>query len=234
MPKAEQDRIAKTARVAPYPYIGLQAADTATYGAAEGPAVAEPDSVSWETVVEPDSVSWEIVFYRSCAVLSEPYRREFCDNVPLTAWSCQAYDSNTENTSQESVELNFTHPRCYGNDHVEKLETFTQDLDQALKKSFPPKAQRYPYTGVFVLLLRWEDDDLQVQREITKLNDVFADQFSFEVEQWQIPSTTPTRALQTKLYDFQNSHQSEEELLIVYYGGHSEADRRRGRSLWRA
>lgn len=78
------------------------------------------------------------------------------------------------------------------------------------------------------------DDDLQVHREITKLHNVFAAQFSFQVEQWQIPSETPTRALQTKLYDFQNSHQSEKELLIVYYGGHSEADPRRGRSLWRA
>jgi len=78
------------------------------------------------------------------------------------------------------------------------------------------------------------DDDLQVHREITKLHNVFAAQFSFQVEQWQIPSIIPTRALQTKLYDFQDSHQSEKELLIVYYGGHSEADPRRGRSLWRA
>ncbi|KAL8885212.1 MAG: hypothetical protein Q9215_006898 [Flavoplaca cf. flavocitrina] len=43
-----------------------------------------------------------------------------------------------------------------------------------------------------------------------------------------------TRALQTKLYDFQNTHQSEDELLIVYYGGHADADRRRGRSIWAA
>lgn len=78
------------------------------------------------------------------------------------------------------------------------------------------------------------DDDLQVQPEVTKLKDVFAEQFSFQVEEWQIPSIDPTRTLQTKLYNFQNAHQSEKELLIVYYGGHSEADPRRGRSLWRA
>lgn len=77
-------------------------------------------------------------------------------------------------------------------------------------------------------------DDLDTQREITKLASAFACQFTFNVEQWQIPSLNATRALQAKLYDFQNTHQSEDELLIVYYGGHSEADVRRGRSIWRA
>ena len=90
------------------------------------------------------------------------------------------------------------------------------------------------YTSVHVLLLRWIDDDLHIQMEITKLETVFANHFHFQVEQWQIPSVNPTRALQTKLYSFQDAHQSEEELLIVYYGGHSEADSRRGRSIWRA
>lgn len=50
MPKQQQDHIAKTARVAPYPGIGLQAANAATYEAAEGLAVVEADSVSWRTV----------------------------------------------------------------------------------------------------------------------------------------------------------------------------------------
>jgi len=103
-----------------------------------------------------------------------------------------------------------------------------------LKKSFPLNEEPNPYTAVHVLLLRWLDDDLQVQIEISELNSVFAEQFSFQVEQWQIPSVSPTRALQTKLYDFQDARQSEKELLIVYYGGHSEADTRRGRSIWRA
>ena len=127
-----------------------------------------------------------------------------------------------------------THPRCYDNDHVEKLETFASELDTALKTSFPSKSQPHMYTGVHVLLLRWLEDDLQIHREITMLESVFANQFHFRVEQWQIPSSNPTRALQTKLYSFREAHQNEEELLVVYYGGHSEADSRRGRSIWRA
>lgn len=86
---------------------------------------------------------------------------------------------------------------------------------------------------MYVLLLRWTDDDLKVQDELTRLKNVFEYQFGFTTEQWDIPSLNPTRALQTKLYDFQDAHQSEDELLIVYYGGHGHADRR-GRSIWAA
>lgn len=109
---------------------------------------------------------------------------------------------------------------------------FTKDLQDAISDSFPrPKA---PYTSVHVLLLRWVEDDLNVQEELTSLKRVFEHQFRFATEQWDIPSQNPTRALQTRLYDFQDAHQSENELLIVYYGGHGDADRRRGRSIWTA
>lgn len=84
-----------------------------------------------------------------------------------------------------------------------------------------------------VLLLRWTDDDLSIQVELDRLRDVFELQFRFATEQWNIPSLNPTRALQAKLYDFQEAHQSESELLIVYYGGHGEASRR-GKSVWAA
>ena len=125
-----------------------------------------------------------------------------------------------------------THPRCYSSDHVEKLETFAEDLNQALKASFPSNPN--PYTSVHVLLLRWTEDDLGVQTEISALRRVFESRFHFDVEEWQIPGVNSTRALQKKLYGFQDAHQNQTELLIVYYGGHAKADSRRGRSIWQA
>jgi hypothetical protein len=86
---------------------------------------------------------------------------------------------------------------------------------------------------VTVLLLKWIDDDLNIQIELDRLRDVFDFQFKFATEQWSISSTNPTRALQAKLYDFQEAHQSESELLIVYYGGHGEVSRS-GKSVWTA
>lgn len=84
-----------------------------------------------------------------------------------------------------------------------------------------------------VLLLRWTDDDLNVQVELDRLRDIFEFQFGFATEQWNIPSKNPTRTLQAKLYDFQETHQLGSELLIVYYGGHGEASRT-GKSVWAA
>lgn len=127
----------------------------------------------------------------------------------------------------------FVHPTRYDHEHVEKLEDFANDLNQALKKSFPSPRDIYPYTAVYVLLLRWSDDDLMVQSEIEGLRSVFERQFRFDVQEWQIPGKGAQRALQEKIYGFQYAHQIESELLIVYYGGHGEADRR-GRSIWRA
>ena len=115
---------------------------------------------------------------------------------------------------------------------MDSLKVFTDDLKQALKGSFPRSA--HPYTAVYVLLLRWADDDLRVQSEIDQLRIVFDRRFHFETEEWQIPSSNPTRSLQNKLFHLQDAHQSESELLIVYYAGHGEADPRRGRSIWRA
>ncbi len=130
-------------------------------------------------------------------------------------------------------EASLTHPRCYSSDHVENLENFAEDLNQALKTSFPVGPN--PYTAVHVLLLRWTEDDLGVQSEISALRRVFEIKFHFDVEEWQIPSgNNPIRALQKKLYGFQDTHQSETELLIVYYGGHAKADSRCGRSIWQA
>ena len=126
------------------------------------------------------------------------------------------------------------HPISYDHGHVEKLEEFVEDLNLALKCSFPVQRSAYPYIAVTVLLLRWTEDDLMVQSEVDSLRNVFERQFCFGVEEWQIPSRNATRTLQEKLYDFQKAHQTESELLIVYYAGHGEADLRRGRSIWRA
>lgn len=84
-----------------------------------------------------------------------------------------------------------------------------------------------------MLLLRWTDDDLNIQVELDRLRDVFDCQFKFATEQFNIPSINSTRTLQSKLYEFQEAHQSQSELLIVYYGGHGEASRR-GKSVWAA
>lgn len=125
------------------------------------------------------------------------------------------------------------HPGDYDVDHISSLDVFTKDLNKALDGAFPQPTPVHPYTGVSALLLRWEDDDLDVEREITVLSQTLQDCLGFDVGEWHIPSQNSTRALQARLYDFQNLHQKEDELLIVYYGGHSDYDHR-GRCIWKA
>ncbi|KAL8924219.1 MAG: hypothetical protein Q9208_004183 [Pyrenodesmia sp. 3 TL-2023] len=140
-------------------------------------------------------------------------------------------DAHDSGLGEDESSASSLHPDRYDHEHISNIEVFSQDLQKAITNSFPrPKTS---YVSVNVLLLRWTEDDLKVQSELTALKTVFENQYNFVVEQWHIPSTNSTRALQTKLYDFQNFHQGEDELLIVYYAGHGDPDRR-GRSIWAA
>ncbi|KAL8991635.1 MAG: hypothetical protein Q9169_007796 [Polycauliona sp. 2 TL-2023] len=136
-----------------------------------------------------------------------------------------------EGYSEDDTPPSSTHPSNFDHDHISNLKVFSEDLQSAIANSFP--RPRTAYTSVHVLLLRWDEDDLNVQVELTMLKLVFESQFRFLCEQFDIPGRDPTRALQKKLYEFQDAHQGEDELLIVYYGGHGDPDRR-GRSIWAA
>lgn len=125
-----------------------------------------------------------------------------------------------------------THPRGLDNHHVAKLETFVHDLAGSLTYSFPAKDCSYP--AVYVVLVRWVEDDLGVQSEITKLRCIFECQFNFEVEEWYIPTSEPYEFLEHKMFHFKKAHQSKNEILVFYYGGHAGKDLKRGRSIWYA
>lgn len=117
-----------------------------------------------------------------------------------------------------------------GHEYGEKLEAFTSNLHNAIERAYP--LYQYPYTAVHVLLLRWAEDDTQSESDL--LRKVFDLQFRFQTEAWQIPSQNATRALQKKIYDFQEAHQSNTELLILYYGGRTKTDVEHGRCIWQA
>lgn len=125
-----------------------------------------------------------------------------------------------------------THPIGFDNHHVPKLKTFIDDLAGSLTCSFPAKDCSYP--AVYVVLVRWIEDDLGVQSEITKLRCIFENQFNFHVDEWYIPTLEPYEFLEGKIYHFKKAHQSKKELLMFYYGGHAGKDLKRGRSIWYA
>lgn len=83
--------------------------------------------------------------------------------------------TNPDQGYSSSDVLSRLHPEKLDFDHIDTLETFTEDLKEALDGSFPRSS--YPYNSVHCLLLSWEEDDLKVQVEVTVLRRVFERQF---------------------------------------------------------
>lgn len=52
-------------------------------------------------------------------------------------------------------------------DHLENFEEFFEHLNRAAKSVLPRTSRRY--SDVIVLLLRWQDDDLGTETEVTDL-----------------------------------------------------------------
>jgi hypothetical protein len=80
-----------------------------------------------------------------------------------------------------------------------------------------PNCGKARYDRVEVLLLRWEDDELQVEWELNDLEKVLAD-YGF-------------RKTMSKAIEFVEKYEAEDTLFIVYYGGHAKINQAR-QSTW--
>jgi len=99
------------------------------------------------------------------------------------------------------------------------LDQFTVDITRSLKRAFPTDPRRYD--NVHVLLTRWADDDLGTESEIKDLDKVFCETYNYTTERGIIPSENSYNKLEYMILSFRESHDSPDNLLILYYGGHS-------------
>ena len=105
------------------------------------------------------------------------------------------------------------------NYHIKDLPQFLKRVEEATKAAFP-NAGRSRYATVNVLLLYWEDDDLGVIDEISVLERIFSDNYRYSTERWAIPSEDSDDSLLLKLHGFRKSNDRDDNLFIIYYGGH--------------
>jgi tetratricopeptide (TPR) repeat protein len=122
-----------------------------------------------------------------------------------------------------------------GDDHLDNFEEFFEHLNRAAKSVLPRVSRRH--SGAYVLLLRWEDDDLGTEKETSDLEEVFRDVYHYTTERYLIPSDDPTTQLEYRLNDFRRAYDNGTSLLIIYYGGHGVLDhskQRPSRSIWQA
>ncbi|KAL9084542.1 MAG: hypothetical protein Q9159_005160 [Coniocarpon cinnabarinum] len=119
--------------------------------------------------------------------------------------------------------------------HLENFERFFQDLNKAAKSILPRVSRKY--SGVVVLLIRWEYDDLDTETEINDLEQLFRDAYHYRTETYLIPSIDSTTELEQRLLSFRTTYDTGDNLLVLYYGGHGSLEpgkQNAGRSVWHA
>ena len=80
------------------------------------------------------------------------------------------------------------------------------------------------YHRVQVLLVQWEDEDLNVDEEVKRLEAVFScdypEGYNFLTQRYSIPNDNPEDKLAVQLLDFRKGV-TDQDLMIVYYAGHA-------------
>ncbi|KAL2064350.1 hypothetical protein VTL71DRAFT_4844 [Oculimacula yallundae] len=124
--------------------------------------------------------------------------------------------------------LSATHDTRRAEYHMKDLDAFAKDLQNAANRAFPNEGRAQGrYSRVSVLLLRWEDDEMNVEWELDDLGKVFG-KYGFETEKWLIPSKNSHLKLMSKVVDVVEEHDGDGGLVIVYYAGHASINASRG------
>ncbi|KAL8363457.1 hypothetical protein RB601_009297 [Gaeumannomyces tritici] len=98
------------------------------------------------------------------------------------------------------------------------FEAFARHLQDAAMLIFR-QTQRSPYSGVSVLLLRWEED-LSVEKDLANLEAVLRERYNYHTDRWSIPTVpNPSIKLGIQMATFLE-HARTDHLLIIYYAGH--------------
>jgi hypothetical protein len=85
---------------------------------------------------------------------------------------------------------------------------------------------------VNVCLIRWEEDELQVENEVNELHYVFETLYGFNTEIWLIPSSASQIQLTRETCNFLQKFDAEGNFFIVYYGGHGKINNARQNQWW--
>ncbi|KAK5696327.1 hypothetical protein LTR17_024299 [Elasticomyces elasticus] len=119
--------------------------------------------------------------------------------------------------------------------HLPDLAAFVNIVAEGLSKVAFPRPQHH-YSSVHVLLISWEHDDLNTEHDIGKLKTLFTDTYRYTVDPYQIPSSNdPYTALEFRLVQAKlKANETPDSLLIIYYGGHGEINKRDQHIIWKA
>ncbi|KID88985.1 Peptidase S8/S53, subtilisin/kexin/sedolisin [Metarhizium guizhouense ARSEF 977] len=87
------------------------------------------------------------------------------------------------------------------------------------------------YEDVQALLICWKDATKTFQDQRTELQRVLRSPYNFGAEAIDIPSADPEKYLEDNIRKFREAHDKEQNLLLVYYGGHGDVLRLDGQLI---
>ena len=107
--------------------------------------------------------------------------------------------------------------------HFPNFRAFVDELNRTCQAKW--KTRQVPYKRVSALLVRWEEDDLGVVKEIEMLHRIFHDTYHFDVENFTIPSgKRGYLGLIERIKSLLDIYDAEDNLFILYYAGHARQD----------
>ena len=101
-------------------------------------------------------------------------------------------------------------------------ETIIGKLNSALK--LEDWKTHNEYKSISVLVLYFEDSEIDFKNEALQVGGLFAVDFHYAVEYYAIPSDHSHRRLDTKINSFLDDHGDPDHLMIIHYGGHGDPD----------
>ena len=138
--------------------------------------------------------------------------------------------------TNETPKMDSTALRTHGtqspSSNLPDFPTLLSHLSDAANAAWPsqPPAQ---YSRVKVLLMSWENDDLEFGEELKPLAALFEGQYHFDTETWKIPLRRSAAELSRKIASIVRTDGQAGTLLVFYYGGHARAnDHVGGRPIW--
>ncbi|KAK0624106.1 hypothetical protein B0T14DRAFT_428332 [Immersiella caudata] len=112
------------------------------------------------------------------------------------------------------------------------FSTFLAHITDATKAAWLEKPH-IEYKKVKVLMMSWENDDLEVETEMKPLASVFQGLYQFDTETWRIPLKRSGAELSRKIANVVRTEGQQGNLIIFYYGGHAKANEHvAGRPIW--